>query len=160
MSDAKLSNRARTVMWLVTIPLAALALLALLLAGNIVMQAIWRGPHFAASIAVGVAIYYLPMAFYMWAIWMIREALRVIAQGELFDRVVPRLLARVGMALFCGAVFKEVGAPLLAVISGHPHFQTFEPSGVTIGVVGASLALFAQLLRRATDIHEELGEFI
>jgi DUF2975 family protein len=161
MSDSALRKQARILKWLVTIPFAALALLAMVLVGNIAWQAEARGGEYATGIASGVVIYYLPMAFYMWAIWMIRRALKSIAAGELFNRVVPKLLARVGLALFGGAVFTEFGVPLLTgLLSGRPYVRTFEPSAVTLGVVGISLVLFAELLRRAAAMREELGEFL
>ncbi|MFZ5748582.1 MAG: hypothetical protein ACOY45_13130 [Pseudomonadota bacterium] len=152
MPDAVLRSRARLAMWLVTVPLAALLLLTLLLVGNIV----WQGGRFAEP----VAIYYLPMAFYIWAIWMVRQALRAVAGGALFDQVVPTLLGRIGIALFAGALFKEFGVPLFSWLAyGRAWFQTFEASGVTLGVVGLSLILFAQLLARASGMRDELEEF-
>ena len=153
MSSEALRKQARIMMWLVTIPLVGLSLLASLLVGNI----IWQGGRYADA----VAIYYLPMLLYMWAIWMVRRALRAIAEGGLFDDIVPKLLFRVGIALFGGAVFTVVGEPLAyALFYGSPHFRTFEPSPVTLGVVGLALVLFSQLLGRAALLRKELDEFV
>lgn len=147
-----LRTRARTLMWLVTVPLAALCLLAIVLAGNIV----WQGGRYADVIA----IYYLPMLMYIWAIWMVRSALRRIADGDMFDAVVPALLTRVGLALFGGAVFTVFLTPIgWWLVTGHALARPFEPSGVALGVVGLVLALVAQLLRGAASMREELGEF-
>lgn len=147
-----LRKQACILMWLVTIPFVGLSLLTVLLLGNIV----WQGGRYADS----VAIYYLPMVLYMWAIWMVRRALKAIAEGALFDQVVPKLLFRVGIALFGGALFTVIGVPLMtALLYGSPHFKTFEPSPVTLGVVGAALVLFSQLLGRAASLREELDEF-
>lgn len=150
----KLRTHARILMWLVTFPFALLALLALLLLGGIA----WNGPR--AAHADFIAIYYFPMALYMWAIWMVRSALREVAAGALFDQVVPKLLFRVGLALFVGALFTVIGKPLVtALLYGRPMIPTFEPSPVTLGVVGAALAIFARLLGRAAAMREELETF-
>ena len=152
MSIQALRKQANVLKWLVTIPFAGLGILTALLLGNIA----WHGGHYADA----VAVYYLPMFLYMWAIWMVRRALHLIADGALFDDVVPRLLFRVGLALFAGSLFTVVGQPLVyAILYGNPHFKTFEPSPVTLGVVGAALVLFAQLLGRAASLRKELDEF-
>lgn len=152
MSITELRKRARILKWLVTIPFVALVLLTVALLGNIV----WQGGRYAD----GVAVYYLPMFLYLWAIWMIRVALAQVAEGMLFDDIVPRLLRRVGLALFGGALFTVVGVPLLtALLWGRPHIVTFEPSPVTLGVVGAALVLFAELLARAAAMRAEIEEF-
>jgi Protein of unknown function (DUF2975) len=153
MSLAALRKRALIVKWLVTLPLALLIVVTIGLIGNI----IWQGGRYAD----GVALYYTPMFFYLWAIWMVRQALKAIAAGDGFSLVVPKLLSRVGLALFCGAVFREVGYPLVTwLINGHAHIRTFEASGVTIGVIGLSLMLFAQLLGQAAVMRQELDEFV
>ncbi|MBB3909583.1 DUF2975 domain-containing protein [Sphingomonas desiccabilis] len=153
MSVQLLQRNARILMWLVTIPFAALALLTLALLGNIVLQ----GGRFADT----VAIYYLPMFLYMWAIWMVRSALRRVAEGALFENVIARLLLRAGIALFCGAVFTVFGVPLAtALVQGEPYIATFDPSPVTLGIVGATLAMFSQLFGRAVAVRQELDEFI
>ena len=153
MSVQALRKQARVLVWLVTIPFTGLAILTALLLGNIVLQ----GGRYADA----VAIYYLPMFLYMWAIWMVRRALQSIANGVLFDEVVPRLLSRVGFALFGGALFTVLGQPLLyALLYGNPHFKTFEPSPVTLGAVGAALVLFAHLLERAASLRKQLDEFV
>ena len=152
MSLQALRKRAKILQWVVTIPFAGLVVLTALLLGNIV----WHGGRYADA----VTIYYLPMFLYMWAIWMVRRALQLIASGALFDEVVPKLLFRVGLALFIGALFTLVGQPFVyAILYGNPHFKTFEPSPVVLGIVGAALALFAQLLERAATLRRELDEF-
>jgi hypothetical protein len=154
MSITKLRKQARILMWLVTIPLVLLALLAVLLLGNVA----WYGPKVAHGSFV--AIYYFPMLLYIWAIWMVRAALKAVAGGAILDQVVPRLLFRVGAALFGGALFTVIGIPVATfILYGHPRITTFEPSPVTLGVVGAALILFSSLLGRAAVLREELDEF-
>lgn len=153
MADEMLRKQARVLMWLVTIPLGALTILAILLIGNIVVQ----GGRYADT----VALWYLPMALYMLAIWMVRQALKAIADGKLFGEVVPSLLYRVGLLVFAGAIFNEAGRPLITMMTyGRPWIQTFEASGVTLGVLGLTLALVARLLKSAVDMRDELDGFI
>lgn len=153
MPATTLRQRARILMWLVTIPFACLCLLTALLLGNIA----WQGGRFADT----VAVYYLPMFLYMWAIWMIRRALRAIAAGDLYANVLPKLLTRVGAALFGGALYNVFGWPLVGLLlDGRLYSRTFEASAVTLGIVGAALMLFAQLLGGAAAMREELDAFV
>ena len=152
MSVAVIRKRARLLMWLVTIPFAALAVLTVLLLGNIVLQ----GGRYADA----VAILYLPMVLYMWAIWLIRDTLKAISAGAIFDRILPKLIFRIGVALFGGALFTVFGIPLLtALVWDKPYISTFEPSPITLGIVGAALVLFAQLFERATEMQDEIESF-
>jgi hypothetical protein len=153
MSIQTLRKQARILNWLVTAPFAFFVILTAVLVGNI-------GWHRGRN-ADAVAIYYLPMFLYMWAIWMVRRALRSITDGALFDEVVLKLLFRVGFALFGGALFTVVGQPVVyTLLSGSPQLKTFEPSPLTLGVVGAALALFSRLFERAASLRKELDEFI
>lgn len=152
MSDTVIRRQARILMWLVTIPFAGLALLAALLLGNV----LWQGGRYADV----VALYYLPMALYIWAIWSMRGALKAIAAGSLFDRVVSALLFRVGLALLGGALFTVIGIPLMtALVWGKPVIRMFEPSPVTLGVVGASLMLLSTVFGRAAAMRDEIEGF-
>jgi hypothetical protein len=154
MSTEMLQKRARRLMWLVTVPFALLSILAAMLVGNIA----WYGVRVAHADLV--AIYYFPMLLYMWAIWMVRSALKQVATGALFSHVVPRLLSRVGTALFGGALFTVIGVPLVTAWAfGRPHIATFEPSPITLGVVGASLVIFSHLLGGAASMRDELDRF-
>ena len=147
-----LRKRARILMWLVTVPFACLSLLAL----TVLVSVVWNQGRFAST----VLIVYLPMCIYIWAIWMVRQALRSIARGGMFDQVVPRLLFRVGLALFGGALFNVFGIPVsTGLINGRSIFLTFDGAAVTLGVVGATLVLLSQLLAQASAMREELDEF-
>ncbi len=154
MSAEKLRKQARILMWLVTVPLALMALLALALVGSVV----WSGGHFIDAILY----WYLPMFLYMWAIWMIRHALKAISHGEMFSSVIPTLLFRVGLALFVGALYEEIGRAFVAELywGEYRDPNTFEASGITLGVVGALLALIARLYERAVDLRDELEGFV
>jgi len=149
-----LRKQARLLMWLVTVPFALMSLVALALLATVV----WRGGEGADV----VLYWYLPMFLYMWAIWMIRQALGAIGRGEMFAEVVPTLLFRVGLALFFGALYEELGRGIVSELywGDYKSSNTFEASAITLGVVGATMALIARLLRRAVEMRDELDGFL
>jgi hypothetical protein len=154
VSVETLRKQARILMWLVTVPLALMSLLALALVGSVV----WSGGDY-----IDVILYwYPPMLLYIWAIWMIRQALKAIGRGEMFSKAIPTLLFRAGLALFVGALFEEVGRNLVAqLVWGRiVDSNTFEASGITLGVVGAMMALIARLFARAVEMRDELDGFV
>lgn len=160
MNAQALRVRSRVLMWLVTIPFAALALLALL--------QFWFMGKFGRD-AVGIIILYGPMYIYIAALWMVRQALGSIARGDLFGRVAPRLLFRVGLALFAGALFEVFGRPAAMILSygsvrplAERGLMTGEVAvtSITLGVVGATLMVVSHLLARASELRRELDEFV
>lgn len=153
MTPETLRARARLLMWLVTIPFGCLVLAVAVL----LIALAWNGPGRNAGMLL---IFYIPMFIYVWAIWMVRQALKAIAGGAVFGQVVPRLLLRVGAALFAGALFNVFGVPLLTrLLYGRGAFLTFDGAAITLGVVGATLVLVSQLLAGAASMRKELDEF-
>lgn len=154
MTDDALSRHARLLARLVSVPLTLLLLLAAVLVGNAVIQ---RGGDFLPFLV----IYYTPMLFYIAAIAMVRSALRSIGRGGEIAAVLPGLLSRAGAALFVGALFKEVGVPALTwLVSGSAYIRPFEPSALTLGIVGAMLVIVGQLFGRAAAAEAELRQII
>jgi hypothetical protein len=146
-----LRARARILMWLVTVPFALLLLTVAIL----IFAPMWTGRFSGQAL-----IFYLPMCIYVWAIWMVRQALRSIALGAVFGQVVPRLLWRIGVALFAGGLINVFGVTLLArLIYGRGAYAMFDGAAITLGVIGATLVLVAQLLAQASAMREELDEF-
>lgn len=146
-----LRKRARVLMWLVTVPFACLALLAVMQLTGV----IWN-----SAMGPTILIAFAPMYIYIWAIWMVRQSLRAIARGALFDHVVPRLLFRVGLALFFGALFNVFGIPVAGSIFEVWVPLSFDGAAVTLGVIGATLVLLSQLLKQAAAMREELDSFL
>ncbi|UYY77303.1 DUF2975 domain-containing protein [Sphingomonas sp. R1] len=146
-----LRARAHLLMWLVTIPFVLLfAVLAML-----VVAPIWTG-----RLSGPMLIFHLPMCMYVWAIWMVRQALKSIASGAAFGQVVPRLLLRIGSALFAGGLTSVFGVTLLTrLIYGRGAFASFDGAAITLGVVGATLVLLSHLLAQASAMREELDAF-
>lgn len=146
-----LRGKARILMWLVTVPLVLL----LLLFAAMQLWTIARDVDRAWPLLVAFA----PMYIYIWAIWMVRRALAAISRGGMFDEVVPRLLLRVGIALFGGALFHVFG-PLGAKVALDLRLPVaFDGAAVTLGVVGATLMLISRLLKQAAAMREELDGF-
>lgn len=153
MTLETLRARARLLMWLVTLPFAMLALAVAVLA----VALLWNGLGRSTGMMI---IFYVPMFIYIWAIWMVRQALKAIAGGALFGQVVPRLLFRVGAALFVGALFNVFGVPLLTrLLYERGAYLAFDGAAITLGVVGATLVLLSQLLAQAASMRDELNEF-
>jgi len=145
-----LRKRARILMWLVTVPFVLLALFAIMQLGFVLRT---------GGTAAPVLILFAPMYIYVGAIWMVRQALSAIARGGMFDEVVPRLLFRVGVALFFGALFNVFGVPVATVAFKFHLPLPFDGAAVTLGVVGATLVLVSQLLKQAASMREELDSF-
>ena len=108
---------------------------------------------------VELLIYRLPMLFYLWAIWCARGAIASIGAGESFGPAVPRLLSQVGLALFLGGIANVFVAPLLAWAAfGRGGLAHYDVAAITVGVVGLTLVLVAQLLGQAAAMRRELDE--
>lgn len=146
-----LRRRARLLMWLVTVPFVLLfAAVAIL-----ILAPIWTG-----RLSGPMLIFHLPMCIYVCAIWMVRQALKSIASGAAFGQVLPRLLLRIGAALFAGGLTSVFGVTLLTrLIYGRGAFANFDGAAITLGVVGATLVLLSHLLAQASEMREELDAF-
>lgn len=145
-----LRKRAGILMWLVTVPFVLLLLLAIMQ----VWMVAWKRPDLWP-----ILVAFVPMYVYIWAIWMVRQALKTIARGGMFDEVVPKLLLRVGLALFFGALFNVFGNPAALIFFDLRLPLAFDGAAVTLGVVGATLVLLSQLLKQAAAMREELDSF-
>ena len=151
MNSSNLRARSRILRNLVTF-----VLVVLLSVLAIELLAVARGRHFGPELL----IVRLPMLFYLWAIWDARQAIAAIGRGEMFAQVIPRLLGRVGLALFLGGVTNVfVGPWLLWAFGWGVSLAYYDVAAITVGVVGATLILVAQLLREAVRMREELDEF-
>lgn len=151
MPMASLRKRARILMWLVTVPFTVLALFALAQLGFVMRN---------GAAAAPMLIFFAPMYIYVGAIWMVRQALKAIAQGGQFHEIVSKLLFRVGIALFFGALFNVFGVPAASIAFKARISMPFDGAAVTLGVVGATLVLLSQLLKQAASMREELDSFL
>ncbi len=103
--------------------------------------------------------YRLPMAFYLLAVWTIRQASAQLARGVLFDRVLPALLARLGAALAAGAAASVFVSPWLLRLMHGPRngaFVAFDPPAITTGLTGLLLVVLSRLFVRAAALQRDL----
>jgi hypothetical protein len=150
MSMDSLRTKARILMWLVTVPFVLLALL-----GGIQFWFVLSGP----KPPLLILLMFAPMYVYIGAIWMVRQALSAISRGAMFDQVVPKLLFRVGIALFFGALFNVFASPAISIMFKLRIGVFFDGAAVTLGVIGATLILLSHLLKQAASMREELDSF-
>jgi len=107
--------------------------------------------------------YRLSMPFYLSAIWTMHRAFARIADGELFNRVLPVSLSRLGFALAGGAIASVFLSPwLMRILGGFRRgaFAAFDPPAITIGLVGLLLVVLSSLFARAVAMRRELDDIL
>ena len=107
-------------------------------------------------------IYRFPFIFYLTAIWMMRSAFRSLANGAVFNKVVPSLLSSTGYALTTGAMMTILPVPFLLHLVIGPRASSianFDAAAIMLGIVGMMLVLLARLLSQAANMRAELDEF-
>lgn len=137
----------------------ATAILAVLLLALGVEAAIIAGADDPGAGLRFTLPYRLPMLFYLAAIWTMRRAFAQLARGILFDRILPTLLSRVGMALAAGATASVFVTPWLLRLLDGPRrgaFAAFDPPAITIGLVGLLLVILSRLIVRAVAMQRDL----
>ncbi len=106
------------------------------------------------------AVHLLPGLCFAWALWAVRGTLRELAAGQLFQPAVARGLRRVGYAVTAGALLELFAVTNLArlITHGHGSYAMFDPAGIALAIVGATLVLLARLVEQAERMREELDE--
>ncbi|HEX8448510.1 MAG TPA: DUF2975 domain-containing protein [Allosphingosinicella sp.] len=130
------------------------------------------GPHILFR-----AVFWVPSALYLYALWAIGRSFGAFARGGLFGAAIAKGCRRSGIALAAGAGASAVGVPnairLLAQHGLVPEplrrfgsVLIFDTAYLAVGVVGIALFLLGQLLERAAEVQKEaqelraeLGEF-
>ena len=113
------------------------------------------------------ALLWLPVPFYLYALWAIRGVFRDFARGGTLGPAIASGCVHAGGALAIGATLSAVGVPNLArLIRGGGSFLMFDVAYLAVGVVGLALILLGRLLARAAEaqseaaaLREELGGF-
>ena len=101
-----------------------------------------------------------PEVLYLMSLWWIRQALATFAAGDFYAPVVSRMLRRVGVMLAAGAFLNVFVVPALdrALGLGPSYWIAFDVTGLVLGAIGLSLAIFARVLERARELQIELDE--
>ena len=104
---------------------------------------------------------FLPIPFYLWAIWSARPAILLIGSGGAFRIVLSSMLQRIGWALLAGGLVRTFAVPWgLRLVRGLGSYATFDPAAITVGVIGLTLIIVARLVAEAEAIRAELDEFL
>lgn len=115
------------------------------------------GPHLAYLVP-----YRLPMLFYVAGIWTIRQAFAGLAEGEMFNQLLPVLLRHLGLALAGGGVASVFLTQWLWRALRGPAggaWAAFDPPAITIGLAGLLMIVLADLMKRAAAMQQELDGF-
>ncbi len=104
----------------------------------------------------------LPALCYLWALYSVYRAFARLARGEMFQATVASALRQIGYVVVAGALLRVFAVTNLTrmIVHGHGGFAYFDPSGITLGVVGVALILMAQLIDRARILQHELDAII
>ncbi|HYJ52289.1 MAG TPA: hypothetical protein VEW04_03870 [Allosphingosinicella sp.] len=106
------------------------------------------------------AVLWMPVPFYLYALWAIRGAFRGFAAGGTFGPAIAAGCTRAGFALAIGGTLSAVGVPnVMRVLHGQGGILSFDVAYLAVGVVGLAMILLGRLLARAAAIEDELGGF-
>ena len=134
-----------------------LVFLTLFAAFAIILAALWRGGGHATE---ALLMAFLPIPFYLWAIWTARRAILLIGSGGALRAIVSTMLQRVGWALFAGGLVRTFAVPwYYRIAHGSGPFAAFDPGAITVGAIGVTLVIVARLVAEAEAMRAELDEF-
>ena len=106
------------------------------------------------------ALTWLPVPFYLYALWAIRAVFRAFAAGGTFGPAIASGCRRAGWALALGGALSALGVPnLMWLVYGRGGPLQFDVAYLAVGVVGLALILLGRLLARARALEDELGGF-
>ena len=159
MSDTyqSIRDRSRWLRRLATFVFCSLVA-ALVLEGGMVFSA-----DDTALAAASLVIYRLPVLFYLAGVWAIRQTFSKLAGGDIFSKLLPALLRRLGLALAGGGVASVFMSPwlwraFLGPMGG--SWASFDPSAIAVGLAGLLLIILGDLMRRASEMKHELEGFL
>ena len=155
-ADKRLTYRSR---WLRRLATVVLSVLATALGIELIMVA--TSDDVMRDLAY-LLPYRLPMLFYLAGVWTVRQAFARLAEGEMFNQLLPILLRRLGLALAGGGVASVfltqwLWRALIEPASG--GWASFDPPAITGGLVGLLMIVLADLMKRAAGMRHELDGF-
>lgn len=176
MSNAKLAEQAGTFEWLAYIAATLLAVQLLFLLNllhligplfDAVGQGAWAALWDEARPILHKSVAYLPVCFYVGALFSLAEIFGRVGKGELFSRANSKGLERVGSSLLWGAAAGAIIVPnLLSAIDRRWDFSILrlEPETWVIAVIGGSLLVLGRMMAQAQSENDalkaELSDFV
>jgi hypothetical protein len=128
------------------------ALLALFAVGIVVSVFEGQAPHSR------LLIFFLPLPFYLAALWFARTTIVRIGRGEALRTLISPMLARIGWALFLGGLVQVFLVPWLQLLDGRGAYGNFDVNAITLGAVGVTLVIISRLVADAERDRAELDE--
>ncbi|WP_029086596.1 DUF2975 domain-containing protein [Brevundimonas aveniformis] len=114
------------------------------------------------DLVVSLLLSMVSPACYLYAVWVIGQAMGALAKGDLFQPVLAKALRRAGIALGIGGLFSVFVMTnlmrLFGVIDG--GYLNFDVSAMTLGMFGGVLFLLGTLVEEARRTQAELDEMI
>lgn len=108
----------------------------------------------------------LPSFIYLGGLLAARSLFGRVARGELFSPANSRAIARIGSALWGGALAAMVVAPvLLSIVDRDQHFHLRAETGtLVLAVIGGAITVLGGMMARALDenaaLRSELRDFV
>lgn len=135
-----------------------LVFLSLLSAFAIILAALLRG---GGHMTETLLMTFLPIPFYLWAIWIARRAILLIGSGGALRTIVSTMLQRIGWALLAGGLVRTFAVPWgYRIVNGSGPVAAFDAAAITIGAIGVTLVIVARLVAEAEAARAELDEFL
>lgn len=104
---------------------------------------------------------FLPIPFYLWAIWSARRAVLLIGSEGALRAILSSMLARIGWALLAGGLVRTFIVPWgIRLAMGFGPYAAFDAAAITVGVVGVTLVIVSRIVAEAEAIRAELDEFL
>jgi len=104
----------------------------------------------------------VPALCYLYAVWVVGQAMGALSNGALFQPVLAMALRRAGVALGVGGVFSVFLMTNLMRLFGFSSggWLYFDIPGMTLGMLGGVLFLLGALVERAGRLQTELDEMV
>ncbi|MBI1408253.1 MAG: DUF2975 domain-containing protein [Caulobacter sp.] len=108
----------------------------------------------------------LPSFIYLGGLLAARSLFGRVARGELFSPANSRAIAKIGSALWGGALAAMVVAPvLLSIVDHDQHFHLRAETGtLVLAVIGGAITVLGGMMARAQDenaaLRSELSDFV
>lgn len=169
MSQSPLSlfrRRCRQFQRLAWFMVGSLGLIVLLQAG--LAAAAYSGvvgvtpPRLEPAYVIGMALGMVSPACYLYAVWVIGQAMGAVAGGDLFQPRLSQALCRAGVALGLGGVFSVFVMTNLMRLFGivRGSYLNLDIAAMTLGMFGGVLFLLGGLMERAGHMQAELDEIL